>query len=119
MPVGHNPLEQPAEDTYAALGRDVLPVLSELTACRSTAELSAHPLYRSVEGVVRQVLATPHLADFRSGPAPPRTRYRFVAWNIERGTHFAAQLEAMRTHPYLKECDVLLVTEADVGMARS
>src|SRR5262249_54121509 len=83
------------------------------------AELEAHPRYQSVGSVVRQVLATPHIADFRSGSAPPRPHYRFVAWNIERGTHLEAQLDALRTHPYLKECDVLLVTEADVGMARS
>ena len=119
MRVEHELSEQSAEATYAALAREVMPILSELTACRSTAEVVDHPSYRSVETVVRQVLATPHMADFRSHTAPPRPRYRFAAWNIERGTHFAAQLQALRTHPYLKECDVLLVTEADVGMARS
>ena len=30
-----------------------------------------------------------------------------------------AQLEAFRSHPYLRTCDVLLITEADAGMARS
>lgn len=119
MRVEQNPAEQSAEATYAALARDVMPILSGLTACRSTAELTAHPAYRSVENVVRQALATPHVADFRSEPAPPRPRYRFAAWNIERGTHFTSQLEALRTHHYLRECDVLLVTEADLGMVRS
>jgi endonuclease/exonuclease/phosphatase family metal-dependent hydrolase len=110
---------QVEHEPYAVLAREVVPVLAELTACRSEAELAAHPAYRSIEPVVRQVLATPHIADFRSHTAAPRARYRFVAWNIERGTHFEAQLEALRKHPYLKECDVLMLTEADVGMARS
>src|SRR5581483_9178592 len=57
--------------------------------------------------------------DFRRGEAPARSRYRFVAWNIERGTQYDAQLQAFRSHPYLQRCDVLLITEADAGMARS
>ena len=57
--------------------------------------------------------------EFSRGAAPARERYRFLAWNIERGTQLEAQLEAFRSHPYLKTCDVLLLTEADAGMARS
>jgi endonuclease/exonuclease/phosphatase family metal-dependent hydrolase len=57
--------------------------------------------------------------DFRPNSATARDRYRFLAWNIERGTELDAQLEAFRTHPYLKACDVLLLNEADLGMARS
>jgi endonuclease/exonuclease/phosphatase family metal-dependent hydrolase len=60
-----------------------------------------------------------HRADFRRDEAPARGRYRAVAWNLERGTHLAAQLEALRDHPLLSPCDLLLITEADAGMARS
>lgn len=111
--------ETPQEELYAAIAREVLPRCAALERCRSTAELQAHPEYRAVAALVERSLATPHVADYRRAEAPARDRYRFLAWNIERGTQFEAQLEAFRSHPYLKACDVLLITEADAGMARS
>ena len=50
---------------------------------------------------------------------PQKSSYRFLAWNLERGIRYEEQLQALRTHPYLKTCDVLLLTETDLGMARS
>jgi endonuclease/exonuclease/phosphatase family metal-dependent hydrolase len=81
--------------------------------------MESHPAYREIAPLVTRSLATPHIADLRHHEAPPRQRYRILAWNIERGTQFDAQLDAFRSHPYLKTCDVLLLTEADAGMARS
>ena len=107
------------EEMYAAVAREILPRLESLVRCRSSAELESHPEYRAIAPLVARSLATPHIADFRDQEAPSRPRYRFLAWNIERGTQFDAQLEAFRSHPYLKSCDVLLITEADAGMARS
>jgi len=107
------------EEFYAAVASEILPRIENLSECRSTAELEAHPEYRHIAALVARSLATPHAADFRSAEAPPSPRYRFLAWNIERGTQFEEQLEAFRSHPYLKTCDVLLITEADAGMARS
>ena len=77
-------------------------------------------MYRSLKPAIRTVLETPHMGAFgAAAPAPAKPRYRIVAWNIERGTQLDAQLEALRSNDYLKRSDVLLVTEADVGMARS
>src|ERR1035441_1553691 len=111
--------DAPQEQFYAAVTREILPRLEALAQCRSTAAMQVHPAYRAIAGLVAGSLATPHFADFRRQEAPARTRYRILAWNIERGTQFEAQLEAFRSHPYLKTCDVLLLTEADAGMARS
>src|ERR1017187_4627728 len=94
--------DAPQEQLYAALAREVLPRLEALAWCRSTAEMEAHPAYRAIAPLIARSLATPHIADFRHREAPPRPRYRFLAWNIERGTQFEAQLEAFRLHPYLK-----------------
>jgi len=104
---------------YADVAREILPRLEALAGCRSSAEMELHPAYQAIAGLVACSLSTPHIADFRHCEAPARARYRFLAWNIERGTQFDAQLEAFRSHPYLKTCDVLLLTEADAGMARS
>ena len=111
--------DAPQEQFYAAVTREILPRLEALAQCRSTAEMEVHPAYRAIAPLVAWSLATPHIADFRRQEAPLCPRYRLLAWNIERGTQFEAQLEAFRSHPYLKACDVLLITEADAGMARS
>lgn len=111
--------DAPQEELYSAVAAEILPRLEALARCRSTAGLERHPDYRAIAASVAQTLATPHVADFRRQPAPSRARYRFLAWNIERGAQFDAQLEAFRSHPYLSACDVLLITEADAGMARS
>ncbi len=111
--------DTPLQALYADLAREIPPRREALCQCRSTAELELHPAYRAVAPFVARALATPHLADFRRQEAPAKARYRILAWNIERGTEFEAQLEAFRSHPYLKTCDVLLLTEADAGMARS
>jgi endonuclease/exonuclease/phosphatase family metal-dependent hydrolase len=42
-----------------------------------------------------------------------------VAWNLERGIELDGQIEALRSHPYFREADVLLLTETDLGMART
>ena len=90
-----------------------------LAARQRRVEMLAHPVYQAIGRVVDEALATPQLADFRVGPAPERERYRVVAWNIERGTHLEAQIETFRSHSQLRDADVLLITEADCGMARS
>ncbi len=97
----------------------ILPALPELAKCRSTYELEGHPLYRSLESAIRTVLESPERGDFRALDSGPRPRYRILAWNIERGAEFEGQVEALRRHEYLQESDVLLLTEADAGMARS
>jgi endonuclease/exonuclease/phosphatase family metal-dependent hydrolase len=107
------------ESLYAPIARDILPRLSALSSCRSTADLHRHPDYLAIAPLLTDLFTHPHSADFRRGDAPARSRYRFVAWNIERGTQLDAQLHAFRTHPYLRDADVLLITEADAGMARS
>jgi endonuclease/exonuclease/phosphatase family metal-dependent hydrolase len=112
-------LEPDAEEVYAAVRREILPRLEALTACRSTRELPANTVYREIAPVVERMLATAHAADYRRGEAPAKERYRIVAFNIERGTQLEGQLRAFREHPYLRETDLLLITEADAGMARS
>jgi endonuclease/exonuclease/phosphatase family metal-dependent hydrolase len=95
------------------------PHLPSLALCRNSAQLWELDLYRALEPDIRRVLNTPETGDFTTAAAPARSRYRFVTWNVERGTQFDGQVEILRSHPYLKETDVLLLTETDAGMARS
>ena len=109
----------PPQEIYRIIREDLAPHLPELALCHSTAELLASPAYRSIEPAVKTVLESPETGDFATEPAPPRPAYRFLAWNLERGIEFDGQLDELRNHPYLSTSDVLLLTETDVGMARS
>lgn len=58
--------------------------------------------------------------DFVREP-PPRdpARLRVVAWNLERGLELAGQIELLCGHAELRLADVLLLSEADRGCART
>ena len=112
------------QDIYEIVRARIAPHLPALAACRNSAELWGLDLYRALEPDIRRVLDTPEVGRTPPGPAASEARpaspsYRFIAWNIERGTQFDGQVAALRTHPYLREADVLLLTETDTGMARS
>jgi endonuclease/exonuclease/phosphatase family metal-dependent hydrolase len=117
--VEHQAPSPTPEDIYRLIKEQIAPRLPEFARCRSTAQLRASSVYRAMEVALRTVLETPEVGDFTAEPAPARDRYRFLAWNLERGIEFDGQLEAFRSHDYLKTCDVLLLTETDLGMARS
>jgi endonuclease/exonuclease/phosphatase family metal-dependent hydrolase len=107
--------------SYDLIRADLKPHFGALSQCRSTEELLAHPLYRDLEPKLRQVLGRAECGSY-AGPSqetPSKERYRVVAWNLERGIELEGQLAAMREHPYLKDADLFLLTETDVGMARS
>jgi endonuclease/exonuclease/phosphatase family metal-dependent hydrolase len=109
-------------EPYALIESELKPHFSTLSRCQSTAELHHLSLYRELEPVVRRVLTTPDVGSFtgaRTPAAPEKDRYRIVAWNLERGIELDGQLEALRRHPYLRGADLWLLTETDVGMARS
>ncbi len=77
------------------------------------------PSFREVRPLAERVLGTTEAGSFLASRAPSKPSYRLVAWNLERGIEYEGQLEALRDHPYLASADVYLLTETDVGMARS
>lgn len=97
----------------------IRPRMAELRQCQSTLDLHASAVYHELESEITQVLETPETGDFSKCDAPARKSYRWIAWNLERGIEFEGQLEAFRNHPILRTGDVFLLTETDVGMARS
>lgn len=117
-------IEQPAphlegEAVYHQIPQKFAPHFEQWLRCKSTAELHADPDYMRLEDEINAVLEYCDVGDFSRAAAPAKASYRILAWNLERGIHYEAQLEALRTHPYLKTCDALLLTETDLGMARS
>ena len=58
---------------------------------------------------------------WRNTQPPPETpkHIRVVAWNIERGLKIDGIIHLIKTHPTLAKADILLITEADMGMGRT
>lgn len=104
---------------HELIRRRLTPAFTHFRQCRSSEELHDHPVYRDLAGEIRRVLETPQMGDFREREAAAKERYRAVAWNIERGTQLQGQLHALRNDAYLREADLLLLVESDVGMVRS
>ena len=95
------------------------PRLETLAHCRSTGELLACPDYRELKPLADRVLEAIETGSFAPAAKPAKPAYRVVAWNLERGIEYEGQLAEFRSHPYLSSADVFLLTETDVGMARS
>jgi len=107
-----------AGDAYSE-AEELLPLVTPLALRRNMTAVRADPLYRSLAPRIEGLLNHVHGSDFRPAPAPAKAVYRAVAWNVERGTRFDQQVDALQHDPRLANCDLLLVTEADAGMARS
>jgi len=108
--------------SYDFIRAELKPHFETLSRCHSTAELLTLPLYRDLEPTLRRVLLSPDVGSYAPPSVPiaaAKGRYRVVAWNLERGIELDGQIEAFREHPYLRDADLLLLTETDVGMARS
>ena len=106
------------DDAYSE-AESLLPLLAPLVRRRNMREVLADPLYRSLAPRVEDLLTRVHHSDLPPIDAPAKSRYRTVAWNIERGTRFDEQVDALERDPRMAGCDLLLITEADAGMARS
>ena len=106
------------EDIPSLIRERLKPRFDRWLGCRSLAELRAREDFREVAADVERVLETVETGDF-AGRAGVKSSYRVLAWNIERGKELDGQLEAFRTHAWMREADVLLLTETDLGMARS
>ena len=111
--------EQTADELRSLIRDELVPRFPQLAQCHSMRELHEHPLHATLEPLIQRVLDTPEVGHFGPANPPARERYRILAWNIERGIQLEGQLEAFRNHPYLSTCDVLLLPESDIGMARS
>ena len=108
-----------SEDIPSLIRTRLKPRFAAWRSCNSLAELKRRADYQEVAADVERVLETVETGGFGPRHPPAKPAYRVLAWNIERGKELAGQLELLRTHPWMREADVLLLTETDVGMARS
>jgi endonuclease/exonuclease/phosphatase family metal-dependent hydrolase len=98
-------------------------VVAELGRLPTRAGLEASQFWRLEGRSVERILGTvqaggPKATAEASPPARPGT-LRCVHWNILKGIALDAIVEPLKQHPALRDPDLLLLNEVDVGMARS
>ncbi|MDA2935257.1 hypothetical protein MYX82_13090, partial [Acidobacteria bacterium AH-259-D05] len=95
------------------------PLFPELSRFNSTTALQASALYAKLQPEIERVLETVVREDLAAGVVSSRSSIRATAWNIERGVHLRHIIGILREHPLLGESDIFLLTELDLGMART
>lgn len=108
-----------AEVNEALLTHQLMPHFSTLEKCNSLEELHQHPLYQKLRPEIEQVIHGVEYRNQKTSNLPEKPFYRAVAWNVERGMCYEEILQELQQHPILKQADLLILTETDVGMARS
>lgn len=100
------------------LQHDLHPHFPLLGQFHSTKSLERSALYQELRPRILKVLNGYEMAS--PLPAPePEPYYRVLAWNIERGICFDEIVHFLKNHPLMATADLLLLTETDLGMARS
>lgn len=84
----------------------------------STKALEGSPLYRELRPKLFKILNSYEMKTI-APTAVPEPYYRAVAWNVERGICFEEIVHFLKNHPLIATADILLITETDLGMARS
>lgn len=109
------------ETEHQRLVHVLRPVLLELARIRSRRALEHNPLYQRHADEIDRVL-TGFEWDLRTCRKPGSESSRpitAVAWNVERGKRFDALRHALHEVPDIRNADLLLLTELDIGMGRS
>lgn len=86
---------------------------------RTMAGLRASPGWASLAPRFEALLHRVHRYEAVAPPAGATGRVRAVHWNIEHGNRYAEVESALLTHPDLRDADLLLFNEIDLGMARA
>ncbi len=106
-------------DSAADLNHQLARFFPELLKFDSTAELEKSAVYQQIKPEVERILNAIVRENFAAENPDEKDFVSALAWNIERGNRFEGIVEALENHDDLKDKDVLLLTELDLGMARS
>lgn len=100
------------------LTHELTSYFSEFARFNSTQELESSPLFKKLQTQITSVLEGYEEESF-APTNEPKPKYKTVAWNIERGRHYKGVREILGEHPEIADADLFLLTECDLGMARS
>lgn len=93
---------------------------ASLRAIKKRKRLEASAIYRARAHAIRDLTsALGYHRPARPAPRPAGEFLRVICWNIERGKRLDGIKAYLTHHRAIREADVMLLNEADVGMARS
>ena len=93
--------------------------LDHLRSFASVRELKSSTWFRQEGPRLEEWLRRPYVENGLCLDAERKRWIRFVSWNIEKGRRLEGLRRAFRTDARLAAADVVMLQEADVGMARS
>ena len=105
------------------LDHDFAEALAHISRIRRRRKLRRDPVYQRIRPQLERVLRgfewnlEPTLGTQLTTRRPGSVRV--VAWNVERGKKFEGLCSLLRTDPELRDADVVLLTEVDIGMGRT
>lgn len=102
----------------SVMDHNLNPFFDDLARFDSSKDLKGSELYSKLLPEIQKVLSGYETGGF-AAEAAEKPFYRAICWNIERGIEFEGILHQLRDHPLLKEADIFLLPETDLGMARS
>lgn len=105
--------------SLAVLDHELEKNFPELLEFDSTQRLEKSAVYKKIKPEVERILSAVVQENFASAGFQKKETASAAAWNVERGIQYDGILAALKTHPDLKDKDLLLLTELDYGMARS
>jgi endonuclease/exonuclease/phosphatase family metal-dependent hydrolase len=92
-------------------------IVPEIRKFKTRRQFEASAFYKEQAVAIDQVINGVEWHNTHN--ATPRCQLRVVAWNIERGKELAGVLNLLEHHPNAVDADILILTETDIGMARS
>ncbi|RMG98793.1 MAG: hypothetical protein D6705_04805 [Deltaproteobacteria bacterium] len=99
------------------LGHDLGAVLEHLSRIPRRSRLLRDPVYRAHAPQIHRLLDG---FEWRiTARAPRRAPLAAVCWNIERGKRLDAVATHLTSHPALRDADLVLLEEVDIGMGRT
>lgn len=98
---------------------DYQSLIDQLRRFSTLKQLYRSDVYRMHRQALFWILSVPQPYLFEHVQPRLQDFLRVVQWNIEKGKNFQGLVETFSTHPILRYADVILLNEADYGMARS
>lgn len=95
------------------------PYFSELSQFQNSEELRASSIYQRLLPEIDKVVKGSEYRCVTNNQLTAKPFYRAVAWNLERGIYCDEILNELKNNELLNKADLLLLTETDLGMARS
>ncbi len=105
-------------EKVSTIQHDLHGFFEKFMAFSSTESMEQSALYQELKPQILKLLHSYTLESTDQAPAA-EPYYRAVAWNVERGICYDEIIYFLKNHSVMAKADILLITETDLGMARS